>query len=67
MLRLLRFPQPTIVQVTSEEEFDKMVAETDPAKILVIDCSTTWCGPCKVFRPTFEQFAEVRLIAASFA
>lgn len=28
---------------------------------VVIDCSTTWCGPCKVFEPVFRQFAEARL------
>ncbi len=27
-------------------------------KLLVIDYSTTWCGPCKLIYPKFEELSE---------
>ncbi len=26
--------------------------------ILVVKASASWCGPCKVYKPIFEEFAE---------
>jgi thioredoxin len=43
-----------IVHLT-KENFDKMVATID--KPLIIDVYAHWCGPCKLFKPTFEDYA----------
>jgi len=29
-----------------------------PNKIVIIDCSAVWCGPCKWFSPIFEQLQK---------
>jgi thioredoxin 1 len=45
-----------VVDVGSEEVFDKTIKGTD--KLVIIDYSTTWCGPCKVIAPKFEEMSE---------
>lgn len=30
----------------------------DPQRPLVIEFSATWCGPCKVFAPTYHEVAS---------
>lgn len=45
------------MQVGSSEELDKLTAENQD-KLIVVDYSTTWCGPCKLILPKFEELAE---------
>ena len=46
-----------VVDVDSEAEFDKKISSAG-TKLVVIDYSTTWCGPCKVIAPKFDQLSE---------
>lgn len=39
----------------TESNFAELVANS---KALLIDCSATWCGPCKMMHPIVEQLAE---------
>jgi thioredoxin 1 len=43
--------------VTSEAEFDKQIAGAG-GKLVVVDYSTTWCGPCKVIAPKFDELSD---------
>lgn len=52
-----RTPQMLVVDVGSTDELDKIVQAADDS-LIVIDYSTTWCGPCKVIAPIYEQLSE---------
>jgi thioredoxin 1 len=41
--------------IQDEAEFDTLLAE---GKVLVVDCTATWCGPCKLVAPLIDQLAE---------
>jgi len=40
----------------NREEFDALM-ETSKTKLVVIDFTATWCGPCKMIGPYFEKLA----------
>lgn len=44
-------------QVGSFAELDKLTTDNKD-KLIVVDYSTTWCGPCKMILPKFEALAE---------
>lgn len=40
--------------IQDETEFDSLL-DTEP--LLVVDCTATWCGPCKLVAPLMDQLA----------
>jgi len=46
-----------VVDITSEADFDKTVAGAGDS-LVIVDYSTTWCGPCKVIKPKFDEMSE---------
>lgn len=46
-----------VKDVGSEQEFDATIKSAAGA-LVVVDYSTTWCGPCKVIAPKFDEFSE---------
>jgi thioredoxin 1 len=41
--------------IKDEQEFDSLLkTET----LLVVDCTATWCGPCKLVAPLMDQLAS---------
>lgn len=46
-----------VVDIDSESAFDKTVKSAGDA-LVVVDYSTTWCGPCKVIAPKFDEFSD---------
>jgi len=41
--------------IQDQAEFEQLCASTP---LLVVDCTATWCGPCKVIAPFIDQLAE---------
>mmetsp|Transcript_25158 Transcript_25158/g.40898 ORF Transcript_25158/g.40898 Transcript_25158/m.40898 type:complete len:149 (-) Transcript_25158:191-637(-) len=50
-------PLMAVLDVGSEAAFDETVSGAGD-KLVIIDYSTTWCGPCKVIAPKFDEFSE---------
>jgi thioredoxin 1 len=41
--------------IQSEAEFDELLSAES---LLVVDCTATWCGPCKLIAPLIDQLAD---------
>ena len=50
-------PLLAVLDVDNEAEFDKQVSGAGDS-LVVIDYSTTWCGPCKVIAPKFDELSD---------
>merc|ERR1719454_1335930 len=50
-------PQAVVIEISSQEEFDKAL-DGAGGSLVVIDYSTSWCGPCKIIAPKFDEFSE---------
>jgi thioredoxin 1 len=46
-----------VVDIDSEAAFDKTIKGAGES-LVVIDYSTTWCGPCKVIAPKFDELSD---------
>ncbi|MGF1522883.1 MAG: thioredoxin [Leptolyngbyaceae cyanobacterium] len=45
----------TATFIENETTFDSLL-ENEP--LLVVDCTATWCGPCKLVAPLMDQLAD---------
>ena len=45
----------TATFIENEAAFDDLIANE---ALLVVDCTATWCGPCKLVAPLMDQLAE---------
>jgi thioredoxin 1 len=41
--------------IQTEAEFDTLLAAGTP---LVVDCTASWCGPCKLIGPLIDRLAD---------
>eukprot|EP00307_Rebecca_sp_RCC1486_P012912 CAMPEP_0119414060 /NCGR_PEP_ID=MMETSP1335-20130426/6433_1 /TAXON_ID=259385 /ORGANISM="Chrysoculter rhomboideus, Strain RCC1486" /LENGTH=160 /DNA_ID=CAMNT_0007438911 /DNA_START=54 /DNA_END=536 /DNA_ORIENTATION=+ len=50
-------PVAAVQDLKSEKELKKALNDAGDG-LVVVDYSTSWCGPCKVIAPKFEEFSE---------
>lgn len=55
MMRPVRYLKMSVTQVSSDAEFTRL---TKQSKLSVVDFYATWCGPCKVVAPRFDELAK---------
>lgn len=55
--RVFTAPRMLVVDAGSAEDIDKILSAADDT-LVVVDYSTTWCGPCKSIAPVFEEMSE---------
>lgn len=53
LMRLQAMPKG-IVNINSEEEFNRLTEEFND-RVIVIDFWAVWCSPCKMYAPIFEK------------
>ncbi|HEY9827563.1 MAG TPA: thioredoxin [Stenomitos sp.] len=45
----------TATFIQDETELDSLIAQE---ALVVVDCTATWCGPCKMVAPLIDQLAD---------
>ena len=50
-------PLMAVADISNESEFDAKISGSGDA-LVVVDYSTTWCGPCKVIAPKFDELSD---------
>lgn len=53
-------PQDAVIVLTGDE------FTPEAGKVTVIDFNATWCGPCKMYGPTFHEVADEYASKAAF-
>ncbi|KAI8509746.1 Thioredoxin domain-containing protein 2 [Branchiostoma belcheri] len=43
--------------IETKADFDALLAENKD-KLIVVDFTASWCGPCRMIAPVFEKLAE---------
>lgn len=54
--KMLEIPND-VLHLKNYQELSNVINQY-PNKIVIIDCSAVWCGPCKWFSPIFEQLQK---------
>lgn len=44
--------------INNQEEFYALITDNSN-KLIIIDVYADWCGPCKAFAPTFDEFSKI--------
>ena len=55
--RRMQQPVAVVIDIASTEEFNDALASAGDS-LVVVDYSTSWCGPCKIIAPKFDEFSE---------
>ncbi len=50
-------PCMLVVEVGSTAEMDTVLGAAGDS-LVIVDYSTTWCGPCKVIAPVYEELSD---------
>jgi len=56
-VRNARQTAAVVIDISSTDEFNDAL-ESAGDSLVVIDYSTSWCGPCKIIAPKFDELSE---------
>lgn len=65
----------TVTEVTDLHHFESLLGKCEDGKLAVVDFSASWCPPCKMIAPVYEDlskkhtdclFLKVRLYSIHF-
>jgi thioredoxin len=47
-----------VKKLSTKAEFDQALKALPAGKLMVVDFTASWCGPCKMISPKFEAMSE---------
>ncbi|KAJ3216145.1 hypothetical protein HDU67_009872 [Dinochytrium kinnereticum] len=47
-----------VKHVATDSEFQSHLSSAPPGKLVVVDFTATWCGPCRVIKPVYATLAS---------
>ncbi|KAG0244038.1 Thioredoxin-like protein 1 [Actinomortierella wolfii] len=47
-----------VIHIQSPEEYQTALTSAGPTRLVVVDFTATWCGPCRMIKPTFEKLSN---------
>lgn len=50
-------PRAAVADISSTDEFEAALKAAGNA-LVVVDYSTSWCGPCKIIAPKYDEMSE---------
>ncbi|KAF9931173.1 hypothetical protein BGZ67_005456 [Mortierella alpina] len=48
----------SISTITSREQYDTILSKSEATKLVIVQFTATWCGPCQTIKPFVEKFSE---------
>ena len=48
----------SVIEITSINELEKLLKEKGKNKLVVLDFTASWCGPCKMIAPIYQDLAK---------
>ncbi|CAO3566527.1 unnamed protein product [Mortierella alpina] len=44
--------------IASQEEYKELLSKSEASKLVIVQFTANWCGPCKNIKPFVDKFSE---------